>query len=68
VALELTEDDDEEELLELEKVEELDIDAVLFDEDTELIEFKFGAPAQLTTSIDNNVVVNNCLFMKIPPK
>jgi hypothetical protein len=67
VALELTEDDDEEELLELEKVEELDIDAVLFDEDTELIEFKFGTPAQLTTSTDNSVVVNNCLFMNISP-
>ena len=67
VALELIEDNDEEELIELGEIEELDIDTVLLDEDTEVIEFKFGAPAQLTTSMDNKVVINNCLFMNISP-
>jgi hypothetical protein len=41
---------------------------LLFEEDTEPIGLELGAPAQLTTSIDNNVVVNNCLFMNISPQ
>jgi hypothetical protein len=40
---------------------------LLFVEDTELKEFKFGAPAQLTTSMENKVIVNNCLFMNLSP-
>jgi hypothetical protein len=59
--------EDEEELLELKEVKTLDEEALLFDEKTELLEFKLGTPAQLTTSKDKKVVVNNCLFMKIPP-
>jgi hypothetical protein len=61
--------DVEEELLELEEDEELgeDVGVLLFEEDTEPIGLELGAPAQLTTSMDNNVVVNNCLFMNISP-
>ena len=57
------------ELLELEEDEELGevVGVLLFEEDTEPIGLELGAPAQLTTSMDNNVVVNNCLFMNISP-
>jgi hypothetical protein len=43
------------------------VGVLLFEEDTELIGLELGAPAQLTTSIENKVVVNNCLFMNISP-
>jgi len=61
--------DVEEELLELEEDEELgeDVGVLLFEEDTEPIGLELGAPAQLTTSMDNKVVINNCLFMNISP-
>ena len=61
--------DVEEELLELEEDEEPgeDVGVLLFDEDTEPIGLELGAPAQLTTSIENKVVVNNCLFINISP-
>jgi hypothetical protein len=61
--------DDEEELLELEEDEEPgeDVGVLLFDEDTKPIGLELGAPAQLTTSMDNKVVINNCLFMNISP-
>ena len=57
------------ELLELEEDEEPgeDVGVLLFDEDTELIGLELGAPAQLTTSMENKVVVNNCLFINISP-
>jgi hypothetical protein len=44
---------------------------VELDDEEELLELEedevLGAPAQLTTSIDNKVVINNCLFMNISP-
>jgi hypothetical protein len=65
--LDVEDGEDEEELIELVEDEKLEEDEglLLFAEDTELIEFKFGTPAQLTTSMENKVVVNNCLFMNI---
>lgn len=41
---------------------------LVIDGEMDVLEFKLGAPAQLTTSIEKRVVVSNCLFMKIPPK
>jgi hypothetical protein len=67
--LDVEDGEDEEELIELVEDEKLEEDEglLLFAEDTELKEFKFGAPAQLTTSMDNKIEINNCLFMNISP-
>jgi hypothetical protein len=53
--------------VELDEGELVEVVGGLFDEDTELIGLELGATAQLTTSMENKVVVNNCLFMNISP-